>query len=146
MNRRSILSSLSSMFLAALAWPRRAEAGSPSAKVPFKTFTTKVYNGSYVQNTLVPGQAPVNVSAYNQQAVSLLGGSTKTFSSDQNQDLIQTLVRAFTTPQSANTSSYTFFAQGVGEGYPMQQTIYVLVSVGYTGKPTITQAPVGVTF
>jgi len=49
MNRRSILSSLSSMFVAALAWPRQAEA-SESIGRSFKTspqglLFAKVYNG-----------------------------------------------------------------------------------------------------
>ncbi|MEI7688311.1 MAG: hypothetical protein WCL32_25170, partial [Planctomycetota bacterium] len=81
MNRRSILSSLSSIFVAALAWPRQADAsGGIDPKAPTKTtFYIRVYNGLYINTgrtakrtanrtaavgQLVPGQATLDVKAY----------------------------------------------------------------------------------
>ena len=145
MNRRSILSSLSTMFVAALACPRRAEAGvNLLPKLTNKTtFVTKLYNGSYFQNSLVPGQIPLNVKAYGQSAVTLTGGAKKEFSKTVAQGSWADKVFA----ETASRSSFLDCHQEVGGNYPSQQTIYVLVSVATPdGKPTITQAPDGVTW
>lgn len=142
MNRRSILSSLSSMVVAALAWPRRAEAGVNLIKEKKYTYTTNFYNGFYVQNSLVPGQVPVNVRVYEQNAVTLLGGDKKAFSLTVNSNQQNALVYATTT----STRAVPFHQTADGQ-YPDQKDIYVLVSADpQTGEPRITQAPNGVTW
>ena len=149
MNRRSILSSLSSMFVAALAWPRQAEAGNGSrGKVyvpPNHLYTTKIYNGSYdkQKQTLSPGLYAVNVSAYGQAAVTLAGGGKTQFESERglgtesrvlatNPETPQPETRSAVFDQYADTSS---------------SVIYVLVcAASLTATPTITLAPSGVRF
>ena len=155
MNRRSILSSLSSMFVAALAWPRQADAaGGVAIKAPKTTFYIRVYNGLYINTgrtakrtanrtaaagQLVPGQATLDVNAYSRNpSITLLPGTT----------------HEFTQRKSYTPFDSTFYAKNgdaassfnLRQAYPETTMIYLLVNASGTAAPTITRAPPGVTF
>ena len=150
MNRRSILTSLSSMLVAALAWPRKAEAmtGVRQTSQPFKTlavpnteFHTKIYNGYCEDGVVYPGTATLAVAAYGRSpSATLLPGQTATF------DLRSVGGDSFNkvTAQHLATlgkTSVAFFTQPIN--IPI---LYILVNVTGTDAPTITQAPAGVKF
>ena len=156
MNRRSILTSLSSMLVAALAWPRKAEAmtgygpgpAGPDGEQQFKRwnvpnteFHTKIYNGYCEDGVVYPGTATLAVAAYGRSpSATLLPGQTATF------DLRSVGGDSFNkvTAQHLATlgkTSVAFFTQPIN--IPI---LYILVNVTGTDAPTITQAPAGVKF
>lgn len=141
MNRRSILSSLSSMCLAALAWPRNAAGGGTGGtKNSTSTFKTKFYNGAWVGNALIPGQATLEVDAYNAyEYTTITAGQIieKTFSGKAS--FLQNVVRAKNSQPPGDLSQQIIRQTG-------GTTLYFLVFASGNGAPTITQAPNGVVF
>ena len=146
MNRRSILTSLSSMCLAALAWPRNAAGGGISdPKNPKNTFTIKVKNAFVGEGgKLVPGSSELDVWAYGgDQIKSLTGGAVgvytnKTFSSSITEVDISA---AFPEPPKQEAVISIFQDKNT--------TLYYLAyadSFTRTRRITITKAPAGVTF
>jgi hypothetical protein len=155
MNRRSILSSLSSMFLAALAWPRQADAGdSIDPKAPKYAYSIRVYNGLYINTgrtakstanrtaaagQLVPGQATLNVQAYSQNPfITLLPGVPEQFTQRRSYTPFDSTFYA----KNGNAAS----SFNLRQTYPETTMIYLLVNASGTAAPTITRAPPGVTF
>ena len=144
MNRRSILSSLVSMFVAALAWPRHAEAARNNYKTdPSALVFAKVYNGFYLSGTgLIPGQYAINVYAYGQTQykITMTGGAIRLWSKIANNSTEPCTIDA-ASAVNANAKFQTVENQGYGT------TLYFLVnSSGPNAVPTITRAPAGVRF
>ncbi len=159
MNRRSILSSLSSMFLAALAWPRQADASdSIDPKAPKYAYSIRVYNGLYINTgrtakstakstanrtaaagQLVPGQATLDVQAYSRNPfITLLPGMTHEFTQRKSYTPFDSTFYA----KNGNAAS----SFNLRQTYPETTMIYLLVNASGTAAPTITRAPPGVTF
>jgi len=149
MNRRSILSSLSSMFVAALAWPKQADATSEPKKFP--TYYIKVYNGIYVSagrtanrtaaaGELVPGQSTVHVKAYGATSFTTLSpGSSCQFSKEASNSKA---VKSTFIAANGDATSTLALSQEKNAG----QILYLLVNASGSAAPTITAAPPGVTF
>ena len=145
MNRRSILSSLSSMFVAALAWPRQADATGGPKTLP--TYYIKVYNGVYVSagrtakrtaaaGELVPGQSTVDVKAYGAISFTTLPpGGQCTFSRERSTNPLMSNFIA----KNGDATSQMGLSQGTN-------ILYILVSASGGAAPTIELAPAGVTF
>ena len=140
MNRRSILSSLSSMCLAALAWPRNA-AGGDSAEKNARTFTIKVKNARVIEGgMIVSGQYPLNVWAYDPtKKKTLTSGAVGVYTRTAPVDSIFATIYAGSTGMSLReTSLSTVQVDAV--------LYYLAYADSPTGTPTITKAPAGVTF
>jgi len=145
MNRRSILSSLSSMFVAALAWPRQAEAGN-SAKGVKTTYQTRVFNGYYDTTTkqLVAGGAALEVY-YHQVGKSrdiaiLAPGQVATFKSVPVVEGPTVFLTVYNSGIVGSPGSSARFEQDT-------LILYILTNASPPiGIPTITKAPAGVKF
>ena len=139
MNRRSILSSLSSMCLAALAWPRNA-AGDGGSKTTSYTYKTKFYNGAWNGTALIPGQATLEVDAYNTyQFTTISAGQKIEKTITAKATNIENLVQVKNSQPPGKQSQLIVFQK---DG----STLYFLVFASGNGTPEITQAPFGVTF
>ena len=145
MNRRSILSSLSLMFVAALAWPRQAEAGN-AAKGVKTTYQTRVYNGYYdiTLKKLVAGQRTYLVHYSNlgkplSGSKDLLPGQTVSFQSRILKDTKVFIDASTTTP---------IVQQGKGVFVQDAPVLYVLVRESWVsqGLLVVEEAPAGVKF
>jgi hypothetical protein len=144
------------MCLAAIAWPRNAEAAAGAGgdgKFAPIIFYVKVYNGVYVSPTrtanrtaaagqLVPGQSTVDVKAYGYNYITLSPGGSYMFSKQNGVQDPNRLVSVFYAKNSGAVSELTL------EQRKDQKTITLYVLVNASGKeaPTITLAPAGVTF
>jgi hypothetical protein len=141
MNRRSIFSSLSSMFVAAIVWPRNAEAEFGAAKTIKETNTIKVKNARVIEGgIIVPGQYPLNVSAYSSAAKTLGSGEVGVYETKTEKSVLATVIYAAIVSDASKKNALTV-DQAKGS------TLYYLAySDGPTAAPTITQAPPGVKF
>ncbi len=154
MNRRSILTSLSSMCLAALAWPRETKAGPGGAAAlrsgkdskgaPPVNLYVRVKNALVIEGgVIVPGQYPLNVWAYDPAKVKTLqGGEIGEYkSADTYKEEILVTIQARNTGTPPRETSRSFFQTR------KDTTLYYFAySNGPAEAPTITQAPKGVTF
>ena len=144
MNRRSILTSLSSMCLAALAWPRNA-AGSDDGKDVNSTYTIKVKNAFVGEGgKLVPGSSTLNVWAYDaSKSKTLAGGAVGVYTKQVNDSgLIKATIYAAFPELPKQETSISIFQD-------KDTTLYYLAyadSFTRTRRITITKAPPGVTF
>ncbi len=143
MNRRSILSSLSSMCLAALAWPRNAAGEGSAAKTKYK-YTIKVKNAFVGEGgELVAGSSTLNVWAYGpNQKKTLTGGAVSAFSTQSPFDGIRATIYAAFPEMPIQETSITILQEE-------NTTLYYLAyadSLTRTRRITIKQAPDGVTF
>ena len=147
MNRRSILTSLSSMCLAALAWPRNAAGGGftyDNSKSTDNEYTIRVKN-AYVGDggELVPGTSTLNVWAYGAgKTATLTGGAVGVYTQTTILNTLNvTIYAAFPEmPKQETAISITQYKN---------TTLYYLAyadSLTRTRRITITKAPPGVTF
>jgi hypothetical protein len=154
MNRRSILTSLSSMCLAALAWPRETKAGPGGAAAlrsgkdskgaPPVNLYVRVKNALVIEGgVIVPGQYPLNVWAYDPaQVKTLQGGEIGAYKSENvtGQFNVLVTIQARNTGTPPRETSLSFLQPALTTLY------YFAYSNGPAEAPTITQAPTGVTF
>ena len=139
MNRRSILTSLSSMCLAALAWPRNAEAAVPNvgaAKGATLTNTIKVKNARVIEGgEIVPGQYPLNVSAYSSGAKTLGGGEVGVYETKTEKSVLATVIYAALVSDASKKNA---LAVNQSKG----STLYYLAYAdGPAANPTIMLSP-----
>jgi hypothetical protein len=146
MNRRSILSSLSSMCLAALAWPRNAAgAGGDVFSKTTYFYYVKVKNAFVGEDgTLTPGSSELDVWAYNKANIaSLTGGAVRLYKYQNSSGGIVTAEISADFPLEPKSPTTIKFDQG------KNTTLYYLAyadSLTRTRRITIKQAPPGVTF
>ena len=145
MNRRSILTSLSSMCLASLAWSRQARAGSPRPNNAYSGkfdigYAMRVKNGLFVDGRVVNGQYPVNVGGYGQWPLkTLAGGQVGEWRASSSESPVSSPVAAQSTSTPPKKSDTVIQQQPI--------VIYVLVNLtSPDASPKITLAPPGVTF
>ena len=136
MNRRSILSSLSSMCLAVLAWPRNAEAEFGAAKSVKKTNTIKVKNARVIEGgEIVPGQYPLNVSAYSSGAKTLGGGEVGVYETKTEKSVLATVIYAALVSDASKKNALTV------DQVKGSTLYYLAYSDGPTAAPTIMLSP-----
>jgi hypothetical protein len=146
MNRRSILSSLSSMCLAALAWPRNAAGAGGDVFSKTKYFYYVKVKNAFVGEggKLISGSSELDVWAYTRANIATLtGGAVRlyTFQNNSGNDITADISALF----PLEPLSATF----LGINQKRNTTLYVLAyadSLTRTRRITIKQAPPGVTF
>jgi hypothetical protein len=145
MNRRSILSSLSSMCLAALAWPRNAAGAGGDVFGKNYSYHVKVKNAFVGEGgKLISGSSELDVWAYTRANIATLtGGAVRlyTFQNNSGNDITADISALF----PLEPLSETF----LGINQKRNTTLYVLAyadSLTRTRRITIKQAPPGVTF
>jgi len=147
MNRRSILTSLSSMCLAALAWPRNAAGGGRSnltIKDPF-TYKIKVKNAFVGEDgKLISGSSELDVWAYGKANVATLtGGAVRLYTfQDTSGYVIDVAISAMFPLEPMSQTSLNIKQK-------KDTTLYYLAyadSRTRTRRITIERAPDGVTF
>jgi hypothetical protein len=150
MNRRSILTSLSSMCLAALAWPRNAAGGGGrtnlTIKVPKAIYKIKVKNAFVGEGgKLIPGSSTLDVWAYSDsQITTLTGGDVRLYQKQLDNDPGQIKVEI-----SAAFPEEPIQKTSIEITQKTDTTLYFLAyadSLTRTRRITITKAPPGVTF
>jgi len=134
------------MFVAALAWPRQAEAGQASDKAsPGEFVHAKVYNGFYLSGTgLIPGQYAINVYAYGQtqNKITMTGGTIRFWLA--NNSINNTTTCTINAASAVNTNAKS---QKSVSNQRNGTTLYFFANSSAPNEaPTITQAPAGVTF
>jgi len=123
------------MCLAVLAWPRNAEAEFGAAKSVKKTNTIKVKNALVVDGNLVPGQYPLNVSAYSSDAKTLGSGVVGVYETTTEKSVLATVIYAALVSDASKKNALTV-DQSKGS------TLYYLAYAdGPAAKPTIMLSP-----
>jgi hypothetical protein len=145
MNRRSILSSLSSMCLAALAWPRNAAAAGSGPKYALPSYNIKVKNAFVGEGgKLIPGPSTLNVWAYAaDQVKTLTGGDVGKYGKGLNYGgRLQVTIYAAFPEQPIQQTTATIYQ------FPDTTLYYLAYADSRTRTPRITieQAPAGVKF